>query len=188
MTNEEMALHTKQKLADALKKAMREKPFSKITVSELIKDCNVNRNTFYYHFEDIYALLKWIFEEEAIRIVQHFELLIDYREAISFVLDYIDQNDYLISCAYDSIGREEMKRFFWNDFTDIVGALFDSAEKFANTALDPKYKQFLIQFYTEALTSMIINYIKDKNMYEKEQIIDYLERIFEAELNNIKEM
>ena len=37
---------------------MEKKPLSNITVSEIIADCGVNRKTFYYHFEDIYALLK----------------------------------------------------------------------------------------------------------------------------------
>ena len=46
------------------KKAMEKKTLSKITVSELIAECNVNRKTFYYHFDDIYALLKWTLEEE----------------------------------------------------------------------------------------------------------------------------
>ena len=50
MKNEEISLQTKKALSQSLKKAMEKKPFSKITVSELIKDCNINRNTFYYHF------------------------------------------------------------------------------------------------------------------------------------------
>ena len=58
MTHKEISLNTKKKLASALKQAMKKKPFGKITVSELIKTCGINRNTFYYHFEDIYALLK----------------------------------------------------------------------------------------------------------------------------------
>lgn len=58
MTNEEVFFQTKKALSDALKKLMSQKAFSKITVSEIIRMCNVNRKTFYYHFEDIQALLK----------------------------------------------------------------------------------------------------------------------------------
>ena len=36
----------KRELADALKKLIQTKPLSKITVSELIKTCGINRNTF----------------------------------------------------------------------------------------------------------------------------------------------
>ena len=50
--------NTKKIMAASLKKAMKTHPLSKITVSEIVKDCGFNRKTFYYHFEDIYALLK----------------------------------------------------------------------------------------------------------------------------------
>ena len=120
--------NTKKMLAESLKRAMKQKSFSKITVSEIIQDCGVNRKTFYYHFEDIYALLKWMFDEEAIEVVKHFDLLVDYEEAIRFILNYIDENDYIISCAYNSIGREEMKNFFCADFWGIINAVIDYAE------------------------------------------------------------
>lgn len=56
MTNEELAFRTKQALATALKAALKHKKLSKITVSELAEVCRVNRKTFYYHFQDVYAL------------------------------------------------------------------------------------------------------------------------------------
>ena len=93
MRHEEISLQTKKALAEALKRAMKQKPFQKITVSELIQDCQINRKTFYYHFDDIYALLKWMLEQEAIEVVKQFDLLVDYEEAIHFVMDYIEQND-----------------------------------------------------------------------------------------------
>ena len=89
MKHEVTSLNTKKQIAASLKKLMKEKTFSKITVSEIVADCNINRKTFYYHFEDIYALLKWIFDIEAIEIVKHFDLLNNYEEALSFILDYI---------------------------------------------------------------------------------------------------
>ena len=68
MTNEELSLKTKQSLAAALKNTMKSKKLSKITVTELCTVCNVNRKTFYYHFQDVYALLKWMLEQEAIEV------------------------------------------------------------------------------------------------------------------------
>lgn len=97
MKHEITSLNTKKTLAASLKKAMEKKPLSKITVSEIITDCGVNRKTFYYHFQDIYALLKWMLEEEAIEVVKQFDLLVDYREAILFVLDYVKKTS--ICCA-----------------------------------------------------------------------------------------
>lgn len=57
-------------LSGALKNAMKSKSLSKITVSELIEACGVNRKTFYYHFQDIYDLLKWTLEQEELRLLK----------------------------------------------------------------------------------------------------------------------
>ena len=78
MKYEAASMKTKRALAESLKKFMRQKPFSKITVTEIVADCGVNRKTFYYHFEDIYALLRWIFEEDAVNIVRQFDFINDY--------------------------------------------------------------------------------------------------------------
>lgn len=48
MTHEEISLQTKKKLAASLKKFMMTTSLDKITVTQIIKDCNVNRKTFYY--------------------------------------------------------------------------------------------------------------------------------------------
>lgn len=89
MKHEITSLNTKKTLAESLKKLMKHKSFSKITVSEIISDCGFNRKTFYYHFEDIYALLKWVLESEAVEVVKQFNLIVDYEEAIQFIMDYI---------------------------------------------------------------------------------------------------
>ena len=86
MKQAEISLNTKRKLAECLKSKMKEKSFAKITVSELVKETNINRKTFYYHFDDIYSLFKWMLEEEAINIVRHFDLLVDSEEAIILLI------------------------------------------------------------------------------------------------------
>ncbi|MGN0532179.1 MAG: TetR/AcrR family transcriptional regulator C-terminal domain-containing protein [Eubacterium sp.] len=176
MKNENRSYQTKVKLANALKQCMQKKPLSKITVSEIINICDVNRKTFYYHFEDIYSLLKWMFEQEAIDIVRHFDLLVDAQEAIEFVLDYIDKNQHIVNCAYDSMGRDEMKRFFYLDFIDIVKNLIEDCEHQLNLKIDDDFRLFLADFYTEAFAGMFINYIKGKETgtLSREKTLEYI--------------
>ena len=87
MTHDENTLITKKRLATSLKKFMLVKSLNKISVTEIVKDCNLNRKTFYYHFDDIYDLLKWILEQEAVEVVKNFDLVVDYKEAILFVIN-----------------------------------------------------------------------------------------------------
>lgn len=186
MKHEATTYNTKRMLADSLKKAMKTKAFSKITVSQIINDCGVNRKTFYYHFQDIYALLKWMFEEEAIEVVKQFDLLVDYEEAIRFVMRYVDENDYIISCAYDSIGRDEMKRFFYADFLGVAVSVIDAVEASLEKKSDPEFKQYVAQFYAEAIAGMLIDWVKNKDKHDKEKTLEYLTTIIGAALESLK--
>lgn len=179
------SLNTKKLLADSLKKAMQKKTFSKITVSEIIADCGLNRKTFYYHFEDIYALLKWMLEEEAIEVVKNFDLLVDYEEAITFVMDYVENNKHIINCAYDSIGRDEMKRFFYSDFIELISSVIDKSEEMVGLYLNPEYKIFISNFYTEALSGMLIDWIKERETRDRNKVVSYISNTFRASLTGI---
>ena len=60
-----MSLLTEKALAASLKKLLEKKTLDKITVKDITDDCGVNRQTFYYHFHDVYDWVEWIFTEEA---------------------------------------------------------------------------------------------------------------------------
>ena len=60
-----MSQITKRALEQSLKNLLREKPLSKITVTDITEDCGISRMTFYYHFKDIYDLVEWACMEDA---------------------------------------------------------------------------------------------------------------------------
>lgn len=186
MKNEIISQNTKKALAASLKKIMQKKSFSKITVSEIAQDCGVNRNTFYYHFEDIFALLHWIFTEEAIEMIKQFNLLIDYEDAIRFIINYVENNSYIINCAYDSIGRDELKRFFSADFTSITASVIHGSEKRTGKQLEPEFREFLTKFYTEAVAGILVDFVKDKDIYDHEKIVQYLSSIVKNGLKQLE--
>ena len=174
MTHEESSLQTKLMLCDSLKKIMKHKPFSKITVSELIKDCNLNRKTFYYHFEDIYGLLKWMLEQETFEVVKQFDMLVDYQDAFNFVIDYVEQNAYFLNCIYDSVGRDQLKRFLYHDFIGIMEKLVRDTEKELNVTITDSFRQFICDFYTEALAGMLINLFQNPDVFDRDDMLNYL--------------
>ena len=55
------AVSTKQALAKGLKATLEHKSLDRVTVGDITTFCGLNRQTFYYHFEDKYALLNWIY-------------------------------------------------------------------------------------------------------------------------------
>lgn len=185
MKHEVTSLNTKRMLSASLKKFMRKKNLSKITVSEIVADCKVNRKTFYYHFADIYDLLKWTLEEEAIYTVKKIGLFANYKEALNFIIDYITENQHILSCAYDSMGREEMKRFFYDDFVSVMRTLIDDVANDLGKKVSVNYREFVCRFYTEAVTGMIINWVTDRADGDKEKIIQYLTKIYQSSLTEV---
>lgn len=173
MKHEITSLQTKKMLSAELKALMEKKALSKITVSEIITNCGVNRKTFYYHFTDIQELLKWTLEQEAVEIVKSFDLIIDSEEAMLFVLKYVEENKHILNCAYDSMGRDELKSFFERDFSDIIMKLIDNVEKMLGTHNDESYKMFLCDFYTGAVANKLIDIFRSRKPFDKETLIKY---------------
>lgn len=179
MTNEDMSLLTKQRLADALKTAMHSKPFSRVTVKEIVDTCGINRKTFYYHFEDIYALLKWTLEADGVEVVRKMNSMGNFAKSIEYVMDYVEKNQYLINCAYDSIGQLGLKRFFYNDFISMAGGIVEKAEKNSGHSLEPEYKDFLIRFYAEGIAGILLDWVTEENFPDRKTTAKYIMRIIQ---------
>ena len=182
----------KQMLADSLKRAISKKSFSKVTVSEIVEDCGINRKTFYYHFEDLYDLLRWTLEQETIEVLKQFNLAVEYEEAISFVLDYMEQNAQMLNNVYHSVGRDELKRFFYLDFFGLIHSAVDQAEKIEKISVSESFKTFLCQFYTEAVAGILLHWIAQRSIQNREQIVLYTSALLRSgipsSLYTIKQM
>ena len=49
--------NTKNNIADVFFVLLNERYFDKITVRDIVEECGVTRNTFYYYFEDVYDII-----------------------------------------------------------------------------------------------------------------------------------
>lgn len=180
MTHEEATLKTKQELAASLKKFMAIKPLNKISVSEIVADCNVNRKTFYYHFTDIYDLLKWMLEQEAVTVVKSYDLHTDYEAAMRFVIDYIEKNAHILNCAYSSMGREQMKLILKKDFIEVITSVVEGFEHEMDLALAPDYKDFVCEFYTEAMAAVLVSMFADPEKRSSDTLVAYMSSLIKT--------
>ena len=64
-----MAVDTKELIAEAVKRLLMQKKVKKLTVKDIVDECSITRQTFYYHFEDIPDLLKWVLERGTDKMV-----------------------------------------------------------------------------------------------------------------------
>lgn len=174
MKNEEISIKTKKHLSKTLKKLMMKKPLSKITISEIVRSADVNRKTFYYHFESINELFKWTLEEEAVHVVKNLDVKKDYKKAIEFVIEYIETNNDILNCAYDSMGREGLKEFFYDDFYEIAEKLVETIVEEMDEVVENDFKDFLAKMYAGAIANMIIDYFSEKKNIDTQKIVNYI--------------
>ena len=64
-----MQAEMKETIAQAAKDLVIKKGVKKLTVKDVVDECHNTRQTFYYHFEDIPALLRWILERDSERTI-----------------------------------------------------------------------------------------------------------------------
>lgn len=171
MKHEVTTLNTKKMLSASLKHCMEKKSLSKITVTDIVTDCGLNRKTFYYHFQDVPDLLKWTLEQEAVDVVKQFDLLNELEEALRFAVRYIRENSHMINCSYDSIGRDELKRFLNHDFQSIVMSIVEQIERKENVHSDPDAKKIICNFYTEGMAGELVDLLKSRDAAQDEKSI-----------------
>lgn len=63
------ATPAREALMASFLRLLEERPLREITVKDIVQGCGVNRNTFYYHFRDIPALLEELITDQAERII-----------------------------------------------------------------------------------------------------------------------
>ena len=179
---------TKILMAETLKKMIKDRPFSKITVQDIVGACNINRNTFYYHFENTYDLLSFTYSREVQNILDSFhQSKAPLPQAMDFVLDYIDKNISLCNCAYESLGEQQLKIIFEKDLMIFVRATIDYFAQEYDLKLSEDFKTFVGYSYTNLLSAQLIWYIKHNGDLDKEIFKDCLQPFFTASLKSVME-
>ena len=97
-------------------------------------------------------------------------------------MDYATQNKHIINGAFDSMGYEEIKLFFYNDIFSVIYSAIEQVEKELNVQLEPSFKNFLADFYTEASAGLLINWTKSKMSQDKEDVLQNLLTIFKISM------
>ena len=161
-------------LAEALKEKMCHKPLDKITVREITEDCGVNRQTFYYHFEDIYDLLKWVYQQEIILLMKKQEVVKTWQDALLVLLDYLTLNHDFCLNTLNSVGYRNLRRFFYQDVNSIVRLLQPQG---GDGCPDTDFSDFLAHFYTVSLGTLMESWLLGEIDKTPQQIIEYLEKI-----------
>lgn len=179
MTNDLQSSETKLKMAEALKKLVNFKAFSKITVGDIVNECVLNRNSFYYHFENMYDLLYWTYDQEIQNITTSFQNAnADYTQSFEFILSYIDRNINLCQAAYESLGENDLQNMIERDLKLFLTFSVSIISEETKVEISEDFKNFLIFNFCPMVRFQIVWYIKYNDKLDKAKFLDYIKTAF----------
>ena len=142
-------------LKAAMAKELREhKPLHKLTLADITEQGGVNRQTFYYHFQDIYALLEWIYTTDAQRLLEGKRDGDTWQQGFLQVLEYIRDNRALVRNTYHSVSRELLEGYLYRVTYQLMRDVVE--ERAAGTQVPEEDRAFLAHFYTVSYTHLTL--------------------------------
>ncbi len=173
---------TKYALAAALKKLMAQKPIDKISIHDLTESCGIRRQTFYYHFEDVYDLLRWMFQEEAVALLKQHEGTLLWQEGLLQLFHYIEVNRAVCLCALKSVGREHLKRFFQADIHAVIHRTIEQISQEVGVLLDGISEDdiaLMTHVYVVSVAGVVESWLLGEIDRTPEQMVAFADRVFE---------
>ena len=176
-----MSNHTKEVLAEALKTLMKTTPINRISVTDISGSCGLKRQTFYYHFDDKYQLVNWIFDQEILEEVSPFLTYEKWPKALEMVFTLVEkEKSFYINALHDNYCSFQ-NHVFETQYTitiELINAL---------TGKDVSKNDDLIffaEFYTNAIVGTFIGWINHHMLEKPEHIIHKLTTIISGSLKS----
>lgn len=97
---------TRQGLDAALRALLREKPLDQIRVRELTERCGLRRQSFYYHFKDVYDLFAWSGQRERALLLDGAAECLTWQQALLELLGRMAEERAFYRAVLDRSGQE----------------------------------------------------------------------------------
>lgn len=174
-----MSQTTKRALSASLKALLSQRCLDNITVKDIVEDCEVNRQTFYYHFQDIYDLLRWTFEQEAERLLAGKKDTDTWQEGFLSTFRYVLANRAMVLHVFRSAGRDHLDRCLYAMVHQLMYHVMD--ESCGDLDIDEADKSFIADFYKYAFVGIMLDWIRDDMKADPEVIVARVARLVEGD-------
>ena len=154
-----MSLTTKRALANSFKKLLSKRSFDKITVKDIVEDCGVNRQTFYYHFHDIYDLIEWIFQDAAEDLIRNGLDYEDWSAGLEILLQYLQENRALILNAYNSISHEVVADYIKKVLRPYAENIVHKQAELMGSSVAEEDVELVTDIFTLASSGLVMEWI-----------------------------
>ena len=169
---------TKQALIASFKKLLETEPFDKITISDITNDCGLSRQTFYYHFRDIFDMIRGIYNSESLNEIGGRGGYGTWQDKIRELFDYTLNNKSLILGTFNSKCRNDLVGYYMDVS---IRKISDIVEMKSDGDIAEKDKKFIASVYAYAFVGIMVDWISDGMKESSEEMVD---RVYKIVMSN----
>ena len=166
-------------IADTFSQMLDKEDLDKITVTKLIGECHISRQTFYYHFKDIMDVLEWTFKRATEELVQRSLKAEDNIVALKEFAIFIRQN------------RTRLERLLYSRrWVEIENLLTEAAvaylaemarNKVPEISLSFDELEIMLKFYACGMVGVLMQYMVKPHL-DEEKLIIQIEKIITGKM------
>lgn len=173
-----MASFTKKAIVQTFLKLLDDRPLNQITVKDIVEACGINRNSFYYHFEDLPSLLEEILKDEADRIINEHASVSSLEDCLCVAIDFALKHKRAVMHTYGATNRALYEQYLDRVSQYVVSEYVNM--KFKEIPADPADKELLIHFFKCILIGGALDWIADGMRYDIRQHVRRLCLLFDG--------
>lgn len=168
-----MANFTREAIKDTFLKLLDEHPLNEITIKNIVEECGINRNSFYYHFQDLPTLLEEIIKEESDAVINKYSSLNSIIECFDAIAEFTSHRKRAIMHIYHSVSRDVFERYLMKTSLYFVQNYIRIA--LAEENLSDENESLIVNYYKCVCFGLIIDWL-DTGM--KEENVQAFRKIF----------
>lgn len=150
---------TKQAIKASFLKLLNEHPLNQISVRNIVEDCGINRNSFYYHFHDIPSLIEEIVTDAADSLIQQYPNISSIDEGFDAAFHFTLSNKKAILHIYHSVNRNIYEQYLMRICEYVVTTYFNTV--FGKSAAKEEDRSILILFTKCELYGVFTDWINN---------------------------
>lgn len=148
-----MAGDTKEEIVRAAARLLNDKKVKKLTVKDIVEECSITRQAFYYHFADIPELMRWFLEQKEEELLRDVAGVRDSEERLRyFFLIAIKSRPYLKRGMETNYG-DELERLLSEQIRELFERVADSDGALASC--EPSVRSLVARYHSQAVLGIL---------------------------------
>nr|WP_295278247.1 TetR/AcrR family transcriptional regulator [uncultured Blautia sp.] len=169
-------IQTKDTLKDTFWDILEEKPYNRITVQDIVNRCCVNRNTFYYHFQDIPTLMIDSIEDWMEEVIQNYGTFTSPVDCLTYMAEECMKRKRAFLHLFRSVQKDTFLAGLNKMGYDIIQKYVNKIGEYKK--ISQKEKELFIKCYKCVFVGSLLDWMEEGASYDLKEFYEELCKMF----------